>query len=453
MRQEKTMLLEWKQNDGVREIKFANDRSGMGNVISIQTAAGAHDVKTWGRRNDLPNYRDELLCDNNIIGTLINTKRNILLGNGLIAYKEKFVDGAKKREVVEIPKEIQQWITESEFYDNYLDPAPIQLFKHANIFAEFVTNPKGVASVMLKDCKYIRAKQKVNGRIPGYLYNVKWVRVKNDDKSPPKITEIPAYKKDGKQSKFMLHIADNVFNDGYYGIPEYWGGEEWIKVSNAIPVFHESNLKNGYSIRFLVTYPEDYFLDKYEVDQLDTLTQDDIRNAKKTDIMDKEAQAKQVFMDQLNNLLAGANNAGRALFAETTFNKISQQYEGIKIEPINFDLKDKSLLDLYEKTNQANISGQGIHPTLANIESQGKLSSGSEMRNAYLFYVLTSTPRPRRLVLKVWDLVCKLNGWTDKYPDLKWTMEDFEITKLDDDKSGVKPMIDNEKPKDDSPGV
>jgi hypothetical protein len=436
---QQTMLVEFNVNEGKANTiaLAASDRSDVGNIVALPSnVLAGKEIKMWGNKNDLPEYRDDMIGDNNIIGELIDTKRNIALGNGLMAYENEYVDGSKKMKVIDIPLEIQAWLKESEFEEIYLDSAFLQWYKHANVFAEFVMLAGGqVGSVMCRDCKYMRAVKKENGVIPGYIYNPKWrQRFKEDEKSLGKAQYIPAYKKTGKQSKFMLHIKDNVFDDGYYASPAYWGGVEWIRTSNAIPVFHESNLKNGYSIRFLVKYPEGYFLNKYEFDQAAGDT------TKVQECLDKERTAKQEFITKINQLLAGTVNAGRAVFVEDMHNAITNEYVGITIQPIDFDMKDEALLKLYDKTNQANISGQGIHPTLANIESQGKLSSGSEMRNAFLFYVLTKTPRPRRMVLKALDIVCKLNGWDAKYPKLKFTFEDFQITKLDDDKSGVKPM-------------
>lgn len=454
---EKVITSEFIYSSALGQIMELNstERSDVGNIIQLpatvtgDASLSGKKIKMWGSDNATPSYRDKLLCDNNIIGELIDTKRNILLGNGLICYREIFKDGKKDRELVEIPSDIAKWIKDSHFYEDYLDCAPIQLYKHANVFAEFVTDNAGrVISVMSKDCKYMRAVQKVDGRIPGYIYSIQWkVKIDPQDKAFEKARYLPAYNREKKpKGTFMLHVADNVFNDGYYGVPAYWGGEEWIKVSNAIPVFHEANLRNGYTIRFKISYPERYFLNKYEFDQASALSGGDASSAKVQECLNNETQAKQEFINKMNNLLAGVANAGRALFVEESFNEMMAQYVGIKIEPIAFDMKDTALIDLYNATNQANISGQGIHPTLANIESQGKLSSGSEMRNAYLFYVLTKVPRPRKLVLRVWDIVFKLNGWSDAYPDLHWTFEDHQITKLDDDKSGTKPMEEGQEP-------
>jgi hypothetical protein len=182
---------------------------------------------------------------------------------------------------------------------------------------------------------------------------------------------------------------------------------------------------------------EGYFLNRFDLEAARSKNNPEAVK----ECYDKESEAKQQFIDQANKLLAGSQNAGRALYTENIFNQISKEYDGIKIEPIKFDMKDSALLELFEKTNQANISSQGIHPTLANVETAGKLSSGSEMRNAFNFYVNTKTPRPRRLILKMMDAICRFNGWDVKYPDLKFTFEDFTLTKLDDNKSGVQSEI------------
>lgn len=417
-------------------MKLSPERGDIGNIITLpSTIVDGREIKAWGSRNDLPEYRDRLLADNNIIPELINTKRDIALGRGLQAYEDIFVDGVRKTKFIEIPKEISTWLKESQFHEMFLDLAFIQWYKHSNVFAEFVMSPKGVSSVMCRDCRYIRAEKKKDGKIPGYVYNPNWRLKYRDEEGVSKAFYVQTYNPAKKQAKFMVHVMDNVFDDGYYASPAYWGGVEWIRTSNAIPKFHEANLKNGYSMRFLISYPEDYFLNKMEYD---AAAGDPTKVA---ECLDKEAQSKQSFIDRINELLSGVDNAGRAVFVQDMYNHITNEYAGIKIQPIEFDMKDEALLSLYEKTNQANISGQGIHPTLANIESQGKLSSGSEMRNAFLFYILTKTPRPRRKILKVLDLVMELNGWAAKYPALKWTFEDFHITTLDDEKSGVKPTI------------
>ena len=68
--QKQTMLVEFNVASGkASAISLSNDRSDVGNIVSLPSNVleGKH-IKMWGNKNDLPEYRDELLGDNNIIG-------------------------------------------------------------------------------------------------------------------------------------------------------------------------------------------------------------------------------------------------------------------------------------------------------------------------------------------------------------------------------------------------
>ncbi|MEO7176717.1 MAG: hypothetical protein ABIV51_12450, partial [Saprospiraceae bacterium] len=98
-------------------------------------------------------------------------------------------------------------------------------------------------------------------------------------------------------------------------------------------------------------------------------------------------------------------------------------------------------LKLYDKSNQANISGQGIHPVLANIETAGKLSSGSEIRNALIMYITIKAPNPRAILLKPFELVKKLDKWD---ADIFLGFKDVEMTTLDENPKGSQDASINE---------
>jgi len=390
-------------------------------------------IKFWGAKNTLPENRDRLLMESNIVGTLISKKRDIFIGHGLMAYMEVFTDKGKEKIPMEIRPEILEWIEESGYLESYEDPAVLNWYKHANVFAEFVmTKGDKVFSITTQDCKYVRAAEKMNGKIPAYYVCADWSLAINKRDNP--VVAVPAYMKDRKQSEFMMHIGDNTFDDGYYFHPAYWGGEEWIDLANRIPVFHKSNIKNGYTIRWHIKIPKDYFLDKVAYNAATT------EKERKTCI-DNSQTSKQKFIDDMNKFLSGEDNAGRAIYTMEDFDPILKDYKGIKIEPIEFDMKDESLLKLFEISDKANIAAQGLPATLAGIETQGRLSSGSEIRNFLAYYIITSLYRPRRVVLKPFELMLKLNGWYDQ--KVKYTFEDIIITKLDEDKSGQQSMNNN----------
>jgi phage I-like protein len=202
-----------------------------------------------------------------------------------------------------------------------------------------------------------------------------------------------------------------------------------IQVANTIPEFHLANLNNGYAIRFWIEVPKDYFADASSRAQTPEGREQAVKN---------ENAAKKEFRDKMNEFLAGAENAGRAVFSEYEVNRqLGKDYPGVKIHTLDYDLKGDEMLKLYMAALQTLTASQGIHPTLANVDTQGKLSSGSEMRNAHMVYLKTKTPETRAILLEAIDLLQQEMGWDET---IKFEFKDVEITKLDDEKAG---FVDN----------
>jgi hypothetical protein len=140
-------------------------------------------------------------------------------------------------------------------------------------------------------------------------------------------------------------------------------------------------------------------------------------------------------VDRLNQVLQGHTKAGKLIITEYEVDKaLGKDYPGIKITPISLDLKDEAMLKLFDASNTANMSAQGVAPALANIQMPGKLGSGSEIRNALAMHIILKTPGPRRRMFSPIHLAKRLNGWpADVYYDIRDTL----VTNLDEDKSGI----------------
>lgn len=395
------------------------------------------EIWSWGSNNLLPQEREALVLDNNIVPELIATKRDITVGGGLFCFREKFVqDGDKMKRVIE---EVERPAMAQEFFDRvdmtaYLLKSCRNLLFHANTFTEYVRDMRGlIASIQATECRHTRPERQDNiGMIRNWYLSGNWKEYRKAEFSPRRV---PNYLgEDARQRKFILHCLDDLLSDEYLGIPTWWGDRAWIECANAIPIFHINNLRNGYTIRWHIQVPKDYFYDNTAMQQ--TQTQKDA--AKR-----KVSESRQEFLKTLNEFLAGYEQAGRALVTDYEVNKqLGKEYPGIKVTALTVDLKDKALLDLFERSNDANISAQGIHPTLAAIQTQGKLSSGSEIRNAFNMYVAIKTPVKRAILLKPIELVHRVNGWGE---GVKWGFRDIEITTLDENPTGKQ---DNSQPDD-----
>lgn len=392
---------------------------------------GSAKIWTWGRNNLLPQEREALVLDNNIVPELMGTKRDITVGGGLMCYQERFEGGKRVVEEVDWPAAARAWFEElpnkngGQDIDAYFLKACRNLIFHSNTFTEAVRTLGGqIDSIEALECRHVRPEKMTNlGEVLNWYWSGNWKEYRKEEFTPMRIQ---AYRGEiAKQTRFVVHCMDDLLSDDYLGIPTWWGGRAWIECANAIPVFHINNLRNGYTIRWHIEIPKDYFWDYSAPAQT---------QAQKDALMAKETTARTAFLARLNEFLAGYEQAGRAIVTDYELNKAAgKDFPGIKITPLNVDLKDKALLDLFEKSNDANISGQGVHPTLAAIQTQGKLSSGSEIRNAFAMYVAIKTPVKRSILLKPINLVHRVNRWGD---NLKWGFRDIEITKLDENPAG-----------------
>jgi len=428
-------------------VSFRNEgRADIGKKLRVSNYKGKNNViKAWGSDNLLPNRREAILMDNNVLGSIMTTKRDIILGTGLKPYIEIINDKKERvQEPVIIDPDIEKWMEDAEFHKNYLEPAAESLIKHGNIFAGMMTDLKsgipGIANVKAYDSKYIRAqkKKKSDLMVKGFLHHENWSKISDTDYS---FTHIPAFNKESTKLS-IYHTGDTFFNDGYYSHPVYYGGSEWIELSNAIPKWQKANLKNGFALKYHVEIPADFFLDKDRYRKVAS----DSKKAKKC--IDKARAKKQKFVDELNGILSGIGNAGRSIVTTKRLDQMTKKYEGITISTITTEMYDEKLLKLFNSATDALVSGQNIHPTIANTHVQGKLSSGNEMRHAVNFHVGFKAGTPRRQLLEPWHIVLKRNGWYDKKINnrrVKWRFEDIKLDTTDENKKGMsQPKIETE---------
>lgn len=416
-------------------VTHAAKKNPIGKPMAVP-GAGEGRVMSWGTDDQLPNYREQLVSENDIVPSLLATKRDILVGAGIMAYKKEYLktaQGTKEvRHEVPIPTEVQAFFDKIDI-DDFLETCARNFTMHSMMPIEIVATKdrKGIASLRALECRHLRAAvMDDDGRIPAWYWSGQWGHRRAEGAPELKANRIPTYDRAANQlPKKSIHVMMDrlLCLDEYYPTPYWWGSEEWIRLANCIPEFHLAMLKNGYSFRVHVEVPKGYFYDSTPLDQSMNETEASRRSA--------ETAAKQAFVDKLNDVLQGIQNAGKLVITEYEIDKaLGKEYPGIKITPINIDLKDEALLKLYSSSNQANISAQGVPPTLANIQTQGKLSAGSDIRNSLAMHIILKTPGPRRRMFYLIDLAKRLNGWPE---DIHYDIRDTLITNLHEDKSGT----------------
>ncbi len=404
-----------------------------GKITSLSKSAVNSDsspikLKYWGANNLLPNERERLAAANNIIPEMIGTKRDIMLGTGLFTYKEviETVNGKTVLKMVPVPMppEMEAFFNKVNI-KKYLRRSVKNLIMHANTFTEVVGKLGGeVTSIKAIECRHARLEEQDEyGEVNNIYLSTKWDDLKHKD---AKIYRVAKYDTTKKQTKGIYHTGDDLFHNDYYYSPRWWGGKDWIILSNRVPIFHNRNLDNGYLIRWQIEIPKDYFRDNTTSEQ----SPDGIKKAREA-----ETEARKKFITKLNSFLLAEDGAGRAVITTYEINRqLGKEFPGIKITPFSVDIKDEALLKLFDKSNDANISSQGLPPALASIQKPGRdAASGSETRNSYLLYVATKTATPREILLEPIYLVGQRNGWP---ADIKIGFRDVELTTLADEPSG-----------------
>jgi hypothetical protein len=403
----------------------------------VKPGGGMAEVMFWGKDNNLPLYREELIMGNNIVPALIERKRNILCGQGWYAYRERYMDdgaGMMKRVLDEVPMPPDA----AAFFLKFKRTSRQllgEMLKHGIAMPEFLRSLDGkIKQVRSLEMKYMRSGKKNGmGEVETWHWSNFWQKgnlVKSADRVLASVgVYAPEAKK--KQDKFVLPICDDLFNDGYYPVPAYWGGRHWITLSNIIPLFHEANLKHGALPRWNVVVPHDYFYDYQKMENASTAEE---RAALLTESLARE----QAFVDDFNEVMSGLGNTGRTLVTKSEMiAALGGKESRILVEPLEVDMGDERLLKLFQASNVANVSAQALHPTLASIETAGKgIGSGTEIRNAFLLYLIIAAPAYRDALLEVVEVVKTENGWP---ADIHYAIRDAEMTTLAENPAGVQP--------------
>jgi hypothetical protein len=369
-----------------------------------------NDFAKWGKDNLLPQRMLRLVSENHLKPQLLVTERDFLLGSRISLFTRIIENKKVILEPVQNP-EIEDWMEEVEAH-KYIRRAAYNFAYFANVFTHIgLSNRRKVELLECFDCTDIRARKRKKGvgRVEAFYLHPDW-----ENYRPGEAQTIAAYdpKDPYRFSAFIYHGKDEMPGQTYYDTKAWWGTRRWTEVSNQIPVFHMSGLKNGYNIKYHIQIPANYF----------------------DDFEDPE-EAEEELIDDLNDFLSGIENPDKALISKYSLDQFNKEIAGWKIEPIDNKNSGEAYLNLDKQANTAHASGHGIDPSLAGIDTGSKLGgSGSEKRISYQLHIALRTPQPRQILLEPFNKVIKkIMGW-DR--NLFFGFEDIEITTLEDNPTG-----------------
>lgn len=362
------------------------------------------------------------LFSNNINSGILQTRRDFTMGNGITLYRHEIIDGKKQTLLLDLNDfpEIKDFWEVSDI-NSILRNATLDLLYFGNAFVEFVYNRgKGIDSIHHHDASTVRSGIMKNGFVDTFYVCDEWTKpiVNEQNPSEGNVFTVAGYDKRNPEKGFpkaIMHLKGYMPGFPYYPMPDWYGAMNWILLANEIPLWHLSGIKNGYNIRWHIEVPMSYF------EQFPK---------------EKREDAKAKLRKEMNDWLAGSENVGKAFVSYIKQNGL--EADKWKITALEAKLNDEAFTMLFEQSNMAMTSAHGLHPTLAAVETQGKLSSGSEMRNAYLVYMALKTKNIRSILLNPLYEIKKINKWAD---EVQFGFEDIEITKLDTNPTGSQTVM------------
>lgn len=410
------------QGDSIPELRGNSGDTGSGAATFRMTTkeddsqavtCGNYRVSPWGPDNKFPNTMRQLF-ENNLAPGLLDFKVDMIYAQGIT-----LVNGKTEEEQDFI--EEQKWLDSWDVF-TYILSQITDFITYENVMGQVRRSLKGkitdILHVNATECRLeIMKKNRVENIIVGDYENSS--------------SNFKAYKtwnpflerETGKvlNAISMYHGKKPTAGFRYYNYPVFIGVlNTWLPVANLIPTYHYSMLKNALMAVYHVRIPLEPLLKLAEV------------KGWKQEEMDAFVQSK---LQEIDEMLCGASNAGKTFY---TFSVNDASGKPMIWEIILIDNKIKetseSFLQLYNDCNQALTSAFQVQPSLASIQLGNKMSSGSEVLNAFNLHVKTRTPIARQIILNPINSALRINFPNTK---AKVVFKDIALVHQAKDKSGV----------------
>jgi len=397
-------------------------------------------VPDWGPDNLLPQRVLDLMDKAEIVGT--NANFNWKVGYGLGPKLVKLIRDEKNNRVVDYfeitdGKEFE-WCERNDI-SLYLMETLTDLSYFHNGFPIMVFDKefKTIEALRHREAAFSRWAVNDKGDIISMLYCGDWKSPKDVIEYPcideyNAITDLNAIKlvkklhtKRNRQVCFPIYMPSP--GRPYYSYPSWYSifRSGWYSNVVSIPALKKAILKYKMNVSKIIYISPKYFEAKAKQMSIDS-----------TDL-NKLQEMRDAVVEELNQKLAGNENAGKAIAAikeliPSGSTAVEEKY--ITIETIKNDIEGGEYLTDYETGANVISYAMEVHPSLVGA-TPGKNSnslSGSNIREIFLMKQALTFPMVDR-AMRPLSVIRRFNNW-DK--DITVAVPEYVFTTLDQNKSG-----------------
>jgi hypothetical protein len=320
-------------------------------------------------------------------------------------------------------------------------------------FVEFIFNREKKPKIVMmrqKEVAFSRLSEQdeKTGRIEYHGYSAKWAEGSPDDVviTPFLDRDAPIYdlkkllgiypdettgkSKDSGERRFVMSLALPMPGRFYYSKPYWWSIFEsgWYDYACAIPAFKKALIKNQMVLKYHIQINMDFWEKLF-------------KNEGITDT-EKKKERKTAFLNQLNEFLAGEENAGKSFVSHYKYDSIKgYEVNDIIIKPLESFLKGGEYIEDSEEASNMICYAMGVHPSLQGASpGKNKGISGTEARELFIIKQALAKPVRDMLLLPLY-VVKAINGWDQ---DIHFVIPNIMLTTLDKN-TGAEKSIGNQK--------
>lgn len=399
-----------------------------------ETNNGSDEWANWGHNNRLPLEMIDYIETTGILSGIIDHQARLAIGHGVKwAFTKDNVDGSKEIvEIANIPEINEFMLWNNSFFHEFALMKDQIGFANAVVRYALNDSKDKIVSFQRDDVTEMRYKKMNNsGVIEKIFLSAQWDKVSKVDGKT--LIDVPLLdhrmpyadlvRRKSTLSKFATTFRYPSWGKKYYSSPLWWANLSWVKIARSVPGMKAHMYENAMRPKYIITIYEEFW-DKVFI------TNSSEGSKTWADYSEDEIQEKKnEVYDQIDKYLSGEENAGKAIFTDGTFDKVSgKEIKYITIEAIEDTTKDGGYLPDSAAANSEVAFSMRYNPAIlgATMPSGPYTNSqgGSSVRESVAIQVISHEPE-RQNILGVYRLIRDFNKWNITYSKPGLNLEPF----------------------------